>query len=56
MKKKSVSDGRWDIFVKQEDSFEKPRKNDFIEIDVSKNNLDYQLNIFNSVIQKICEG
>jgi len=56
VEKKSVSDGRWEIFVKQEDSFEKPRKNDFIEIDVSKNNLDYQLNVFNSVIQKICEG
>ncbi len=31
-------------------------KNDFVEIDVSKNNLDYQLKVFNNVIQKICEG
>ena len=56
VKKKSVSDGRWEIYVKQKDSFEKPRKNDFVEIDVSNNNLDYQLKVFNSVIQKSCEG
>ena len=52
VKKKSVSDGRWEIYIKQKDSFEKPRKKDFVEIDVSKNNLDYQLKVFNSVIQK----
>jgi len=56
VKKKSVSDGRWEIYVKQKDSFEKPEKNDFVEIDISKNNLDYQLKVFNNVIQKICEG
>ncbi len=54
--KKSVSDGRWEIYVKQKDSFEKPKKNDFIEIDVSKNNFDYQLNVFKNAINKIYEG
>lgn len=55
MNKKSISDGRWEIYVKQKDSFEKPVLNDFVEIDVSKNNLDYQLDVFKQVIQKICE-
>jgi aminoglycoside phosphotransferase family enzyme/predicted kinase len=55
MNKKSISDGRWEIYIKQKDSFEKPVTNDFVEIDVSKNNLDYQLDVFNQVIHKICE-
>jgi uncharacterized protein len=55
VKKKSVSDGRWEIYVKQKTSFEKPNKKDSVEIDVSKNSLEYQLNVFKNVIQKICE-
>jgi len=50
---KSVSDGRWEIYIKQKNSYEKPFSDDVIEIDVSENNLDYHLKIFNKVIQKI---
>ena len=53
--KKSISDGRWEIYIKQKDSFEKPEKTDLIEIDVSKNNIDYQLNVFKNVLQKSYE-
>ena len=55
VEKKSVSDGRWEIYVKQKKSFEKPENNDFIEIDVSKNNFKCQLDVFQNVIKKIHE-
>lgn len=56
VKKKSISDGRWEIYIKQRDSFEKPRQNHLVEIDVSKNDFNYQLNVFNNVIRKIHGG
>ncbi len=51
---KSVSDGRWEIYVKQKNSFEDfnnelPR----IKIDISKKSLKYQLEIFNKVLNLI---
>lgn len=53
IKKKSISDGRWEIYIKQKNSYEKPTNNDCIEIDVSINKLDYHLKVFNKVIQKL---
>ncbi len=53
VKKKSISDGRWEIYIEQKNSYEKPLSKDAIEIDVSVNDLDYHLKIFNKVIQKL---
>jgi len=57
VKKKSVSDGRWEIYVKQKDSFEDfEDKNDVISIDVSNKDLSYQIRVYNKIIDKIIEG
>ncbi|PNX47715.1 MAG: AAA family ATPase [Thermoplasmata archaeon M9B1D] len=55
VKKKSISDGRWEIYVKQKDSFESPKYENFIEIDISKISYDYQINVFRKIFDKICE-
>ena len=54
VKKKSISDGRWEIYVKQKDSFENPNScEEFVEIDVSKLSFDYQIDTFSKVFEKI---
>ena len=56
VKKKSVSDGRWEIYVKQKDSFEPPESSDnFVEIDISKISYVYQINVFRKIFNEICE-
>jgi predicted kinase len=55
VKKKSVSDGRWEIYVKQKDSFEPP-KDSFVEIDISKISYDYQMKVFRQILKQVCEG
>jgi len=53
VKKKSISDGRWEIYVKQKDSFEKPKPDEeFVEIDVSKLYFKYQIDTFSKIFQK----
>jgi len=55
-KLKSISDGRWEIYIEQKKSFE-DFKGDIprIEIDTSKKTLEYQLNIFNTLLDAIQE-
>jgi len=56
VKKKSISDGRWDIYLKQKDSFEPfSSKDNMVEIDISKKSFDYQIGIFNEIFKK-CNG
>jgi len=56
VKKKSISDGRWEIYVKQKKSFE-PFKSDKnkIEIDISNNSYDYQIRVFRKILKKLNE-
>ncbi len=56
VKKKSISDGRWEIYVKQKDSYEIPGSDEkYLEIDVSNKSFDYQINTFSKVFEKIME-
>jgi aminoglycoside phosphotransferase family enzyme/predicted kinase len=55
VKKKSVSDGRWEIYVKQKDSFEPPDDEHKVEIDVSNISYNYQINVFREILNKINE-
>ena len=56
VKKKSISDGRWEIYLKQKDSFEPfSNKDNIVEIDISKKSFDYQIGIFNEIFKK-CNG
>ncbi len=53
MKKKTVSDGRWEIYQKQKNNFD-PYKTDFVvEIDVSSHDFEYQLKKFKEIFNKI---
>ena len=57
VKKKSISDGRWEIYLKQKDSFEEFNvKEDFVEIDISNRSYDYQIKVFNEILKKINRG
>lgn len=57
VKKKSISDGRWEIYLKQKDSFEEFNvKEDFVEIDISNKSYDYQMKVFNEILKKINRG
>jgi aminoglycoside phosphotransferase family enzyme/predicted kinase len=57
IKKKSISDGRWEIYVKQKDSFEKfESKENFIEIDISNKSYDYQIKVFREILKRINRG
>ena len=54
VKKKSVSDGRWEIYLKQKNSFESfNSKDNIVEIDISKKSFVYQTRIFNEIFKKI---
>lgn len=54
IKKKTISDGRWEIYVKQKESFEPLKRDfDFVKVDVSNKSFDYQLNTFNSIFDKV---
>ena len=54
VKKKSISDGRWEIYLKQKNSFEKfTNKENFVEIDISKKSYDYQIKVFRDILNKI---
>lgn len=57
IKKKSISDGRWEIYLKQKDSFEGfDNKENIVEIDISKNSFNYQMKVFNNILKKISKG
>ena len=54
VRKKTISDGRWEIYIKQKNSFEPLRKDhDAVEIDISNKSFDYQLNVFKTVFNKV---
>jgi aminoglycoside phosphotransferase family enzyme/predicted kinase len=57
LKKKSISDGRWEIYIKQKDSFEKfDSKDGFVEIDISNKSYDYQIKTFREILKKTNRG
>jgi len=54
VKKKSVSDGRWEIYIRQKGSFEPFAATDnFVEIDISNNSYVYQMKIFREILKKV---
>jgi hypothetical protein len=56
VKKKSISDGRWEIYLKQKDSFDPfSNRDNIIEIDISKISFDYQMDVFNEIFNRISE-
>ena len=57
VQKKSISDGRWEIYEKQKDSFDKLSSDEkYIQIDVSNNSYDYQMKVFSKILEKTIEG
>ena len=57
VKKKSISDGRWEIYLKQKDSFEGFNdKEKIVEIDISNKSYDYQIKTFKEILKKINRG
>jgi len=57
VKKKSISDGRWEIYLKQKDSFEGFNdKKIIVEIDISSKSYDYQIKTFKEILKKINRG
>jgi len=57
IKKKSISDGRWEIYLKQKNSFEEFTSNDkTVEIDISKKSFYYQNKIFVDILNNINRG
>jgi hypothetical protein len=56
VKRKSVSDGRWEIYEKQKKSFEYLSSSEkYIEIDVSNKEFDYQLTVLKDIVKKLRE-
>ena len=54
LKKKSVSDGRWEIYQNQKNTFEPfTDKEQIIEIDMSINSYDYRMKFFSNIIKMI---
>jgi aminoglycoside phosphotransferase family enzyme/predicted kinase len=57
IKTRTISDGRWEIYLKQKDSFESFINYDkIVKIDVSNQSFDYQISVFRDIINKINEG
>ena len=57
IKKKSISDGRWEIYIKQKDSFEGFSSKDYVvEIDISNKSYDYQIKVFRGILTKTNRG
>ncbi len=54
IKKKSVSDGRWEIYVKQKQAFEAFEPNEhFFTIDTSQTNAEYRLNFYTTLVYSL---
>jgi predicted kinase len=57
VKTRTISDGRWEIYLKQKDSFETFDRDDkIVKIDISNQSFDYQISVFRDIINKINEG
>ncbi len=57
VKKKSISDGRWEIYVKQKKSFETfENEGNVVKIDVFNKSYDYQDNVFRKILEKTIEA
>jgi aminoglycoside phosphotransferase family enzyme/predicted kinase len=53
VKKKSISNGRWEIYVRQKDSFEPFKLEDnVIEVDISSTSYNYHINVFRNILKK----
>jgi len=55
IRKKTISDGRWEIYIKQKQSFEPLNNENYIEIDISNKSFEYQLKTFKSLLDKVTE-
>ena len=57
LKKKSVSDGRWEIYIEQKKTFE-PFEHDenVFEMDTSNESYDYRMDFFKKLLSNITEG
>lgn len=54
VKKKTVSDGRWEVYQSQKDSFEHFTKEENpIKVDMSKKSYKYRMNIFEKIVNKV---
>ncbi len=53
MEKKTVSDGRWEIYQKQKNSFEPYKHESVVEVDVSDQDFEYQLKKLSKIFDKI---
>jgi len=54
VRKKSISDGRWEIYVKQKEEFEQIKKDEpSLVIDISNKSFDYQLRAFNNILSRV---
>jgi len=57
LKKKTVSDGRWEIYLHQKEIFESfEREKNYIEIDTSNESYTYRMNFFRNILLTINEG
>ena len=57
VKKKSISDGRWEIYLKQKHSFEGfNSKDNLVEIDISNKSYNYQIKVLREILKKTNRG
>ena len=57
VKKESISDGRWEIYLKQKDSFESFTDDEnIVDIDISKTSYNYQIGVYRKILKLISEG
>ena len=57
LKKKSVSDGRWEIYQKQKETFEPfVSEEDHIKVDTSEESYEYGMNFFRTLLKMIHEA
>jgi len=57
LKKKSISDGRWEIYQKQKETFEPfVSEEDHIKVDTSEEPYEYRMNFFRTLLKMIHEA
>jgi hypothetical protein len=50
MKKKSVSDGRWEIYCRQKETFQPFKGGNYVEFDTSEESYEYRMNFFRKIV------
>lgn len=57
LKKKSVSDGRWEIYQRQKETFEPfTSKEDHITVDTSEGSYEYRMDFFKNLLSRVQEA